>query len=224
MLMTSRMWLKLAEILVPIILAITIYVSWQADRRDRAQLATQLAAAQKTIANAAASQQNRDTLLNQTLTQLAAQKQAAVTTAQILKALPAAISLPAPIALPSNVTPASAAASSAVKSGAQSSDQRDSAPTNPIAKPAQSEDAVLPAADLKPLYDFAMDCKACQAKLAASQSDLNDEKIKAAALTKERDAAIRTARGGSALRRIARAAKWFVLGAAAGAIAAKAAR
>ena len=97
----------------------------------------------------------------------------------------------------------------------------DSDPSNPIAKPAQSADAVLPAADLKPLYDFAMDCKACQAKLAASQSDLNDEKVKTAALTKERDAAIRTAKGGSALRRIARAAKWLVLGAAAGAIAAE---
>ncbi|MFI5093851.1 MAG: hypothetical protein WCE50_12530 [Candidatus Acidiferrum sp.] len=222
--MTSRILLRLAEILVPFILAITIYVSWQADRRDRAQLATQLAAAQKTIADAATSQHDRDTLLNQTLAQLAAQKQAAVTTAQILKALPAAISLPAPIALQSNVTPATAAVGSAVKSGAHSSDESDSAPSNPIAKPAQSADAVLPAADLKPLYDFAMDCKACQAKLAASQSDLNDEKVKTAALTKERDAAIRTAKGGSALRRIARAAKWLVLGAAAGAIAAKAAR
>ncbi|MGC2887992.1 MAG: hypothetical protein WB627_02925, partial [Candidatus Acidiferrum sp.] len=85
-------------------------------------------------------------------------------------------------------------------------------------------DAVLPAADLKPLYDFAMDCKACQAKLAASQSDLSDEKTKTAVLTKELDAAIRAAKGGSALRRIASAAKWLVLGAAAGAIAAKAAR
>ncbi|MGC0771571.1 MAG: hypothetical protein WB543_01445 [Candidatus Acidiferrum sp.] len=222
--MSSRIWLKLAEILVPVILAMTIFVSWQADRRDRAQLATQLAAAQKSIADAAASQHDRDTLLNQTLAQLAAQKQAAVTTAQILKALPAAISLPAPITLPSNVTPATAAASSAVNSGTHPSDQGNSAPSKPIAKAAQSADAVLPAADLKPLYDFAMDCKACQAKLAASQSDLSDEKTKTAVLTKELDAAIRAAKGGSALRRIASAAKWLVLGAAAGAIAAKAAR
>ncbi len=67
--MTTRIWLRLAEILVPIILAITIFVSWQADRRDRAQLATQLATAQKTIAEATASQHDRDTLLNQTLAQ-----------------------------------------------------------------------------------------------------------------------------------------------------------
>src|SRR5271155_755016 len=97
--MLSRLWLKLAEILVPVILAITIFVSWQADRRDRAQLATQLAAAQHTIAQAAASQHDRDTLLNQTLAQIAVQKQSAATPAQILKDLPAALTLPVPITL-----------------------------------------------------------------------------------------------------------------------------
>src|SRR5690348_9930555 len=43
-----------------------------------------------------------------------------------------------------------------------------------------------------------------------------------AALAKERDDAVRIAKGGSALRRITRAAKWFLLGAAAGAVVARA--
>jgi hypothetical protein len=77
---------------------------------------------------------------------------------------------------------------------------------------------------LKPLYDFAADCKACQAKLGAAQADLADEKVKSQALGRERDDALRAAKGGSVLRRIARAAKWFAIGAAAGAVAAKAAR
>ncbi|MGC1418037.1 MAG: hypothetical protein WA817_22305 [Candidatus Acidiferrum sp.] len=77
---------------------------------------------------------------------------------------------------------------------------------------------------MKPLYDFALDCRACQAKLAAAQSDLTDEKTKTAALTKERDAAVTAAKGGTVLHRILRAAKWFAIGAAAGAVAAKAAR
>jgi hypothetical protein len=76
---------------------------------------------------------------------------------------------------------------------------------------------------LKPLHDFTLDCQACQAKLVAAQGDLADEKSKSSALTKERDQALKIARGGSAWRRIARAAKWFALGAAAGAVAAKAA-
>ena len=82
----------------------------------------------------------------------------------------------------------------------------------------------FPAADLKPVYDFAADCKACQAKLGVAQADLADEKVKSQALSRERDDALRAAKGGSVLRRIARAAKWFAIGAAAGAIAAKVTR
>jgi hypothetical protein len=235
--MLSRIWLRHAEILVPALLAITIFVAWQADRRDRAQLANQLAAAQKTIAQASASQQERDTLLNQTLAQIQAQKQAVVTPAQILKALPAALSLPAPITIQSQAHPATPAPSLAPQPSAEGASAEPTAnaispttkstgstplPSNSIPSSGQGADAILPAADLKPLYDFALDCKACQAKLAAAQSDLSDERTKTTTLIKERDAAVRTAKGGSALRRIARAAKWFVLGAAAGAIAAKA--
>ena len=47
---------------------------------------------------------------------------------------------------------------------------------------------------------------------------------KTAALTRERNEAVRVAKGGSLLRRIARNAKWLAIGAAAGAIAAKAHR
>jgi hypothetical protein len=89
---------------------------------------------------------------------------------------------------------------------------------------AKAPQAILPAADLKPLYDFALDCKACQAKLAAAQADLTDERAKTAILTHERNEALQAAKGGSLLRRIARNAKWLAIGAAAGAIAAKAHR
>ena len=75
-----------------------------------------------------------------------------------------------------------------------------------------------------PSYDFTLNCKACQAKLAASQGDLADERAKTAVLTRERDQAVRAAKGGSLLRRITRNAKWLAIGAAAGAIAAKAHR
>jgi len=76
---------------------------------------------------------------------------------------------------------------------------------------------------LKPLYDFAIDCKSCQARLAVAQNDLADERQKTVALAKERDDALRIAKGGSAWRRVARGAKWFIIGAAAGALAAKSA-
>jgi hypothetical protein len=92
----------------------------------------------------------------------------------------------------------------------------------PKSKAVVASQAVIPAADLKPLYDFSLDCRACQAKLAAAQADLTDERAKAAVLTRERDEAARAAKGGSLLRRIARNAKWLAIGAAVGAIAAKA--
>ncbi len=206
--MSSRIWLRIAEIIAPMLLVATIVLSWQADRRDRAQLAAQLAAAKQTIVQATASQHDRDNLLSQTLAQLAAQKQSAITPAQVIKEMPGAIELPLPITLRPD---SSTARPSTDKSG------------HVATTATKSEDAVLPADDLKPLYDFALDCKACQAKLAASQSDLADEKTKSAALTKERDQAVAVAKGGSALRRIARTAKWFALGALAGAVAAKAA-
>lgn len=82
---------------------------------------------------------------------------------------------------------------------------------------------VLPPEDLKPLYDFTVDCQECNAKLDAAEQDLADERIKSAALARQRDAALKAARGGSLMDRIGRVAKWLLIGAAAGAIAAEAA-
>jgi hypothetical protein len=91
--------------------------------------------------------------------------------------------------------------------------------TPPTTEP--QTNAAIPAEDLKPLYDFTIECKACQAKLAAAQGDLTDERQKTTSLTRERDDALRIARVGSVWRRIGHAAKWFLIGAAAGAVAAK---
>ncbi|HEX7696427.1 MAG TPA: hypothetical protein VF394_03480 [Candidatus Acidoferrum sp.] len=118
-----------------------------------------------------------------------------MTPAQIVRELPSQIPLPSPIVL-------------------------QSALPSPNSPPPQTK-TVIPAEDLKPLYDSTIDCKACQAKLAAAQGDLTDERQKTTSLARERDDALRIARGGSILRRIGRAAKWFLIGAAAGAVAAK---
>ena len=158
----------------------------------------------------------------QTLASLAAEKRAVTTPAQIVRDLPNQIALPVPITLQSpNSTTASgqAACSSGPVCGPEGLDAAQIVGSKPGAKPS-STNAVIPAEDLKPLYDFTLDCKACQSKLAAAQGDLADECAKTAVLTRERDAAVRAAKGGSILRRITRAAKWLAIGAAAGAIAA----
>jgi len=193
--MLPRYWIHLAELAFAFLLALVVYFSWRADRRDRDQLAAELVATKQLLSAADARQHDRDAQLAQTLASLAAEKRTIVTPAQIVRELPSQIPLPSPIVLQS----APAASNSS------------SSQTN----------AVIPAEDLKPLYDFTIDCKACQAKLAAAQGDLADERKKTTALTRERDDALRIARGGSAWRRIGRAAKWFLIGAAAGAVAAK---
>ncbi len=195
--MPSRFLLRLAAVVIAAVLGVALLQAWRADRRDRDQLAAELAATKQLLTAADARQHDRDAQLAQTLATLAAEKRTIVTPAQIVRELPTQISLPSPIVL-------------------------QSAPALPNS-PAPQANAVIPAEDLKPLYDFTIDCKSCQAKLAAAQGDLTDERKKTAVLTTERDDAVRIARGGSTLRRIGRAAKWFLIGAAAGVVAAKSA-
>jgi hypothetical protein len=198
--MSSPFLLKLAAFVAAVILCVALFEAWRADQRDRAQLATELAATRQLLAAADARQHDRDAQLTQTLSALAAEKRTIITPAQIIRDLPRELPLPAPIAL-------------------QSAPAAPPTPGQPTAAPTQ---AVIPAEDLKPLYDFALDCKACQARLADAQGNLADEQKKTSALTKERDDAVRIARGGNTWRRIARAAKWFAIGAAAGAVLSKA--
>lgn len=80
--------------------------------------------------------------------------------------------------------------------------------------------ATVPQADLKPIYDYLQDCRACQVSLATTRENLTDERAKLAAVTTERDAAVRAARGGSFWSRLRGNVKWFMIGAAAATLAA----
>jgi hypothetical protein len=241
--MLQKLLLRLAELSVVLILLAAILLAWRQERADRTQLQSQLSAANQALAAATASQQSRDAKLADALTTIAAQKKAAstLTPGQLLAAIASEANLPSPLTVPQPTTsqanptagnqpartpdsvPEQAAAS------ANSPPSRGSRP--PAATPANAASdlpsapvAQIPASDLGPLYNYLLDCKACQTKLTAAQSDLADEKAKTATLSQSRDAALKAAKGGSVLQRAARALKWFAIGAAAGAIAAKAVR
>ena len=96
-------------------------------------------------------------------------------------------------------------------------------PAEPPATCLKSEPcaAEIPAADLKPLYDYVQDCRAFQDQLAAARQDSADDALKIAAITRERDAAVTAAKGGSFLRRLRRNALWLAIGTAAGLAASK---
>jgi len=193
-------WIKLAAVVVVAVLAATVFVAWRDARKEQAALQSQLKTTQQALAEATARQATRDAAVSELVAGLKKKEAAVQKPAQVVAALPEVITLPAPITIEPATTPAQ---------------QRPDGVQHKVN---------FPVADLKPLYDFAADCKSCQAKLGAAQADLADEKVKSQGLGRERDDALRAAKGGSVLRRITRAAKWFAIGAVAGAIAAKARR
>jgi hypothetical protein len=265
--MILRFWIRLAEVALTLLLATAVIFAWREARSDRAQLQSQLAAANQALAAASARQQDRDAKLNDTLAGIAAEKKAAVPPDEILAGIASEVGLPTPLSLQS--TPAASGtiqpahgkphiAKSAPDTAAGNPAQADPlhpagipghrpagttsqpADLNPAAELAtaapsdatsdaspqlpSAPGAKIPAVDIRPLFDYILDCKACQTKLAASQADLADEKSKSATLTKSRDDALRAAKGGSLWKRTVLAMKWFALGAAAGAIAVKTVR
>ena len=201
--MSVKAWLQIAAMAIVLTLAAGVVVVWHAQQIERAQLQAKLKNAEQALTEANARQASRDAELQQRVAQLEEKKVAVQKPAEVLNALPEVLSLPKPLVMEQ---PAPGAASSS---------------NSPVGVDRLNPKVILPAEDLKPLYDAAVECQECQVKLAAVAADLKDEKSKTVTLSRERDDALRVAKGGSVLRRVARAAKWFVIGAAAGAAAAK---
>lgn len=205
-----------------LILAALAFHAWLASRDDQIRLQAILAAQKQLLDAADLRERDRAATLQGTLAQIDALKRATQTPAQILRDLPKYLTLPQPI----TIAPTGAGDSHAA-SGNASTDQRGSGASGKSASstsPApqnlpDSPVAQIPAADLKPLYDFVQDCRACQAQLTAAKLNAADDGTKIAALTRERDAALKSARGGGVWLRLRRNALWFVVGAGAGAVA-----
>lgn len=176
--------------------------AWHSARKDSAQLTATLATQKTAIQQAADREKQRDTQLSAALAAITSQKQKVQTPQQAAAAIPSVLPpLPLPISIQiPNLTPS--------------------------AKPADDLPASIsiPQPDLKPLYDDLQDCRAATLTNATTQKDLADEKLRTAALTHERDAALVAAKGGSFWTRLKREAKWFAIGIAAGAAATVAAR
>lgn len=204
-----------------LILAALAFHAWLASRDDQVRLQATLAAQKQLLDAADARESDRATTLQNTLAQISALKRATQTPAQILSDLPKYLSLPQPITL----APVGAGNPSA--SGTGNTTQQGTSSTEKSAAPASSAAgdlpdapvARIPSADLKPLFDFVQDCRSCQAQLAAAKLNAADDAAKITALTRERDAAITSAKGGGVWLRLRRNALWFVVGAGAGAVA-----
>lgn len=176
--------------------------AWRSARHDSQQLASTLAVQNTAIQQAADREKQRDSQLATALSAIQSQKRSVQTpqqaSQQLLSVLP---SLPLPISI---------------------HDPDLSVPLPPNETP--STTLSVPQTDLVPLYDDLQDCRACTAESGALQKDLTDEKARSAALQHERDAAVAAVHGGTFFVRVKRAAKWFAIGLATGAVAAAIAR
>jgi len=117
-----------------------------------------------------------------------------------------------PNSSPSNSSPASAASA---ETQLPASPNTNSSALN-FPSPTFSASAEIPAADLKPLYNYVQDCRACQIRLASATQNSSDEAAKIAALTRERDAAVTASKGGTLWRRFRSDALWLAVGASLG--------
>ncbi len=181
--------------------------AWLAARADQLRLHATISA-QKQLLDAAARRESvRDAALKKSVAQIDALQRERQSPREILRALPKFLPLPQPLMFPAQ---APAGQGTAAPENSAAADQ--DLPSAPV--PALG--AQIPAADLKPLYNFALGCRACQEQLAAAQKDRADDAAKIAALARERDAAVTAAKGGRFLQRLRRNALWFAIGAAAG--------
>lgn len=221
--MATRTLLQLAAFCAVLLLAALAFHAWLAAHDEQQRLQATLAAQKQLLDAADARERAREATLHDTLAQIETLKRTTQTPAQILRALPQFLSLPQPITIAQPSAPA------AGKGTAQP--ETSLPPSTPASPPASDFSAAnarelpaapaaqLPVADLKPLYDFVQDCRACQAQLAVARQNADDDAAKISALTRQRDAAITAAKGGSFWRRLRRNALWFAVGAGTGAAA-----
>lgn len=200
--MPTRVKLEIAGAVLALVVIAVFAGAWRGARRDAAKLKATLAAEQLVVADATKREASRDAQLKTTVAALEEAKNRVQSPTQALRALPAVIPLPEPIALDTSA-PVPRNLGSKVLPGAV-----------PQIPPLS---ATIPAADLKPLYDFGVACQECKARLATMTADRADDALKLGAVEKERDAAVTAAKGGSKFARIKRAAKFIIIGAALGA-------
>jgi hypothetical protein len=236
-----RNTLEISGILLAVLLAAMAFHAWLTEHDDRLRLQATIATQKQALDAADARERDRAVTLKDSLTQIETLKRQTQTPAQVIRDLPKFLSLPQPITLNSPQSGSSEtqqgpvrsktatclakkgcpspAPPSAVSSPAEVSPGLESpalaAPTNQQDLP-DAPSAQIPAADLKPLFDFVQDCRSCQAQLAAAKQNSADNAAKLTALTRERDAAVATAKGGTFWQRLRRNALWFVVGAGAG--------
>jgi uncharacterized coiled-coil protein SlyX len=175
-------------IVVLIVLAVLIGSAWSAHVKDEARRDAVIHEQEETIADLHEAMDKRQAELKQQLSELEGRKQSVI---KVPSSAPQIIRemIPTPIQQTAAI-------------------EKDTLPNAPV--------AVLTKQNEIDLAQFALSCKECDTRLQAVEADKADQTKQIAALTTERDAAMKAAKGGSVLQRLRRNAKWFVIGGLAG--------
>jgi len=183
---------------VALVTAALLTDAWRSARHDSSQLAATVAAQNAAIQQAGDREKQRDAQLAAALATVQAQKRSVQTAQQAAEAIPSVLPpLPLPISI-----------------------HEPNLSSMPPPEDAPPAFVSIPQVDLKPLYDDLQDCRTGRLESDTLKRDLADEKTRSASLLQERDAAVAVAHGGTFWTRLKRGAKWFAIGAAAGAAAA----
>ena len=215
--------LKLLLVLAAIVSISIVVYAWVDARRDEQSLKETIATQNKALDAANADKRQNDSDLQKALAQINSLKRRVKTPSAAVQGLNQSLPLPAPIAFvpvgETRATPLDGASTGNRSGGSrpgsgpisQIPDGHAGAKTSP---PGSS--AILPAVDLVPLYQYTQNCRACSVELDSARANALDNQKKIAALTAQRDAAVKTSRGGSVVRRIKQCAIWFAVGAGVG--------
>ena len=135
-------------------------------------------------------------------------KQRVVTVHDVAQALPKFVDLPVP---PVEVAPLAPVPVPAQPAPNGRSALPDAPPTQHSINGTIQNGLFIPAEDTKSLFDKLADCAACQAQTDADRATIAD-------LTRERDSAVRAAKGGGFWRRLLHDSKTLAIGALAGGV------
>jgi hypothetical protein len=191
--------IAMIAVIAALCLAVVLARSWRISREATKEMRVVFRAQAPILEQADKREQQRHFVLGKDLAKIAREERTAKTPADIATRLVSAFPpLPQPVTV----------------------SLRPSAPATPQMATEPPAFIAVPQADLQPLFVGLEQCRACEERLAVVQQDLDDERAKVAALTVERDAATKTARGGGFWARLRVGTKWFVIGGALGALAA----
>lgn len=203
---------------VAVVLLLMSLEAWRGERKETSQLGNALEAQQKLITDANNRETERENTLKSSLSDIANLKRKTRTPSQLLRELPKYLPLPQPIV-------AKDAPTQTARKERPSRPWSLSTPSigaNVTASENLGTDAIPSAntsAQTKEQLSMelpAQDCRACNAKLSAAQRDATDDSLKLTALTKQRDLAVNSAKGGTLRQRLKSHLRWLAVGAGIG--------